>query len=432
MRHFIAFIVLALLVMLSGIGFAQGNGDAGKDKGATGEVALEIAESEHGWTIHAVSIDAHELLTTFAAQAHLQLIVDDALKRRITINIVDKPPLEVLKVIVDAYGFAWAEVDGMHILSEGMPRSPSSYLLSDIASVTTKYVTPSQAWSLLPTFLQGEVKINTDQNAVILSGPTPVLEKFRQDVARFDIPAAQIMLNVDVVEFTNMDTDTFSAMLSYGNAHIGISTDSLTGESTLTALTMLPTNFTARLQALVEEQRARVRANPRIATVSGRGANIFIGQQQYLTNPVYIPGRGSSYSIDAGVSLSITPLTGGGGEIILDLSEEISTLSAPDTVTGLPTKTTRSASSTIRVRDGQTIVIGGLRQAEDRSTRRAIPILSKLPLVGSFFRSKKIESTMVDLAIFITARTLSQTGHLPGVEEDELMLRMGVEEKPAP
>jgi len=432
MRYFIAFFVLALVLMLSGAGFTEGNGNNSKDNGATSEPILEITESERGWTIHAVSIDAHELLTTFAARAHLQLIVDDALKRRITLNIVDKPPLEVLKVIVDAYGFAWAEVDGLNILSEGMPRSPSSYLLSDIASVTTKYVTPSQAWSLLPTFLQGEVKINTDQNAVILSGPAPVLEKFRQDVARFDIPAAQIMLNVDVVEFTNIDTDTFSAMLSYDNARAGISTDSLTGESTLTALTVLPTEFSARLQALVESQRARVRANPRIATVSGRGANIFIGQQQYLTNPVSIPGRGSSYSIDAGVSLSITPLTGGGGEIILDLSEEISTLSAPDSVTGLPTKTTRSARSTIRVRDGQTIVIGGLRQAEDRSTRRAIPILSDLPLLGSLFRSKRIETTMVDLAIFITARTLSQTGHLPEAEEEGLLQRIDKEEKPAP
>jgi len=256
-----------------------------------------------------------------------------------------------------------------------------------------------------------------------------VLEKFRQDVAKFDIPAAQIMLNVDVVEFTNMDTDTFSALLSYDNDKFGISTDSLTGESTLSALAFLPTNFTARLQALVEHHKARVHANPRIATVSGRGASIFIGQQQYLTNPVNLPS-GSSYSIDAGVSLSITPLTGGDGEIIIDLSEEVSTLSAPDAVTGLPTKTTRSANSTIRVRDGQTIVIGGLRQAEDRSTRHAIPVLSKLPLVGNFFRSKRTETTMVDLAIFITARTLSQTGHLPAAEEEQLKQKIGIEEKP--
>ena len=82
------------------------------------------------------------------------------------------------------------------------------------------------------------------------------------------------------------------------------------------------------------------------------------------------------------------------------------------------------------MRDGQTIVIGGLRQAEDRSIRRAIPILSDIPLVGTFFRSHRVENTMVDLVIFITARTLSQTGHLPAAEETEIKGRIGLEEKP--
>lgn len=397
---------------------------------ADGPPPLTITATEHGWTVHAVSVDAHELLTTFAAQAHLQLIVDDALRRRVTIRLVDKTATEILDAIVDAYGFSSAVVDGVYIISEGIPRSPSSYLLSDITSITMQYVKPSQAWSLLPVFLQGEVKINSDQNAVILCGPKPVLEKFRQDVAQFDIPAEQIMLSVDVVEFTEMHSDAFSALLDYENAKVGISTDSLSGQQTLTALTTLPTNFAAHLRMLQEERKAQVRANPRIATVSGRGANIFIGQQQYLTNQVNIPGRGNSYNIDAGVSLSITPLTGGDGEIILDLNEEVSTLSAPDAITGLPTKTTRSAYSVVRVRDGQTVVIGGLRQTEERATRRAIPILSEIPLVGNFFRSKRVEETMVDLAIFITARTLSRTGHLPAEEEARLKARAGLEEAP--
>ncbi|HEY3376007.1 MAG TPA: hypothetical protein VGL77_00810 [Armatimonadota bacterium] len=421
------FRLLAFLLVASMACLVSHAADA-PDTGSSANPAVQIVPSPHGWTIHAVSVESHELLTTFAAAAHLQLIVDDTVRRRVTVHIVDKPAAEVIKVIVDAYGFSWAEVEGVQIISEGMPRTPSSYLLSDIASVTTKYVTPSQAWSLLPVFLQGEVKINTDQNSVVLSGPKPVLDKFRRDVAQFDIPAAQILLEVNVVEFTDVSTDSFAAMLGYQSGKVGITTDSLTGQLTLTALTRLPTNFTAKLQALVENRKARVRANPRIATVSGRWANIFIGQQQYLTTPVNIPGKGSSNSIDAGVSLEMTPLTGGAGEIILDLREEISTLSTPDPVTGLPTKTTRSANSVVRVNDGQTIVIGGLRQMENRSVRRAIPILSEAPLIGNLFKSKRVENTMVDLCIFITARTLSQTGHLPAGEETEIRGRVGVEE----
>jgi len=388
------------------------------------EKILEIEPAPHGWTVYAVNINAHELLITFAADAHLPLIVDDTVKRNLTINVVDKTPREVLQVIVDAYGFSWAEVEGVHIISEGMPRTPSSYLLSDIASVTTKYVAPGQAQKLFPLFLQSHIKVNTDQNALVLSGPRAVLDKFREDVAQFDVPAAQIMLDVNVVEFTDVDTDTFAAMLGYSNANLGITTDSLTGQLTLNAIVNLPTLFFSQLKALVEKREARVRANPRIATVSGQSATIFIGQEQYLTTPVGSSGN----SIKAGVRLTMTPLTGGGGEIILDLNEEISTLSAPDSVTGLPTKTTRTASTIVRVRDGQTIVIGGLRQGESRSVRRAIPILSEIPIIGNLFRSKKIQETTVDLAIFVTARVLSPTGHLPADEEAQIHERMGVAE----
>ena len=387
----------------------------------TAEKVLSLAPAEHGWTIHAVNVEAHELLTTFAGQAKLPLIVDDTVKRKITINLVDKPADQVLNTIVDAYGFSFAVVDGINIISNGVPRSPSSYLLYDIALVTTKYVAPARAQQLLPVFLQSQVKLNTDQNAVILSGPKSLLEKFRQDVAQFDVPAAQIMLDVNVVEFTDVDTDAFSAMLGYSNGDFGVTTDSLTGQLTTTGIVDLPTDFFSKLQALQEQRRARIRANPRVATLSGQYSTIFIGQQQYLTTPVNLPGQGSSNSINAGVSLSVSPLTGGEGEIILDINEEISTLSAPDAVTGLPTKTTRTARTVVRVRDGQTIVTGGLRQTESRSVRKAIPILSDIPLIGPLFRSKRTENTSVDLAIFITARLLSQTGHLPAAEEARIL-----------
>lgn len=389
--------------------------DKTADKGeAPGK--LEIDKSPRGWTLHALNSDAHELLTSFAAAAHLPLLVDDTVKRKITIHLADKTETEILTTIVDAYGFSWAQIEGVHIISEGMPKTPSSYLLSDIASVTTKYVAPAQAKQLLPIFLQQHVMVNTDQNAVVLSGPKPVLDKFRDDVAQFDVPAAQIMLDVNVIEFTDVDTDSFAALLGHSNANMGVTTDSLTGQLTLTAIADLPTVLYGALEALVARRKARVQANTRVATVSGQSASIFIGQQQYLSTPV---GSGSN-SINAGVSLSMRPLTGGGGEIILDLSEEISTLSAPDATTGLPTKTTRTASTTVRVRDGQTIVTGGLRQAEMRSVNRAIPILGDLPLLGRFFRSKRTEKTMVDLAIFITARSLTQTGHLPAEEEQRI------------
>jgi type II secretory pathway component GspD/PulD (secretin) len=78
----------------------------------------------------------------------------------------------------------------------------------------------------------------------------------------------------------------------------------------------------------------------------------------------------------------------------------------------------------VRVNDGQTIVIGGLTQQEQRDVRTKIPVLGDIPLLGPlFFRTKDVRSTKTELVLFITPRVLSDTGHLPEAEEQELKKR---------
>jgi len=400
------------------------------DEAKPGDSSISITADERGVSLFAVNADAHQLLSELARQTGLPIIVDDTVDRKITLNLVAKQPREILDTIVDTYGLSFAEVDGISIFSEGIPNSPSSYLLSSIGSYTTQYVSAAQARELMPAFLTKYVKANASQNAVVLSAPEAVLRRFQEDIEQFDQPPAQIMLDVLVVEFTDIDTDTFATQIGWSNNRLGLAVDSLTGDLSFTAIARLATDFHAWIDALVRERKARVRACPRIATVSGSGAEIFIGTQQYLEIPVSIPGRGTQNSIDAGVSLEMRPLTGGNGEIILAIEEEISTLGAVSEATGLPEKTTRSASTTVRVRDGQTLIIGGLRQDESREVRSRIPVLSDIPLIGELFTSHSIENTSVDLAIFVTARLLSQTGHLPAAEEELLRERYLPESQP--
>ncbi|MCS6861807.1 MAG: type II and III secretion system protein, partial [Abditibacteriales bacterium] len=78
------------------------------------------------------------------------------------------------------------------------------------------------------------------------------------------------------------------------------------------------------------------------------------------------------------------------------------------------------ANSVVKVRDGETIIIGGLQQTETRTLRTRLPLLGDLPLIGNFFRSTKTSRVQTDLVIFVTPRVLSQTGHLPPAQEAEL------------
>jgi len=404
-----------------------------------------ITVTQTGVTVHAMNVYAHRLFARLAERTGMQLVVDDAIKdRKVTVHLSDKSPDEIVNYIVAAYGFSSGRISGITMISEGIPRRPSSYLLSTIESIPTQYVEADNAKSLLPVFLQDHVKVNRDQNAVVLSAPTDVLRKFRDDIKQFDIPAAQIMLEILVVEFTDFDADTFDLGLRWQNAGRGAEFGTLPlpqdnvllpartlGEVLMRGVADLPTEFRVRLDALVSQGRARVRAAPRIATVSGQRASFFVGIQRYLREPIEMPAenQGGEYYggsvmrnyIDAGVRLNVVPWTGDGKEIICDIRPcEVSTLSAPDPITGLPEKSTRTANTTVRVRDGQTIIIGGLRQEESRKVTTKVPLLGDLPLLGNLFRSRNNVCFRTDLVIFITPCVLSQTGHLPADREQQL------------
>ena len=111
-------------------------------------------------------------------------------------------------------------------------------------------------------------------------------------------------------------------------------------------------------------------------------------------------------------------------EHLIDVNAEVSTLSPPDPLTKLPEKSTRTATTIVRIDDGKTIVIGGLNQQENRSVRTKIPILGDLPLFGPLlFQGHTQTATNAELVIFITPRILSSTGHLPEDEEKTLIDR---------
>jgi type II secretory pathway component GspD/PulD (secretin) len=294
-------------------------------------------------------------------------------------------------------------------------------------------VQASNAKSLLPVFLQDHVKVNYEQNAVVLSAPTDVLDKFEQDIQQFDVPAAQIMLEILVVEFTDWDTASYNLGIRWQSAGRGAEWGTLSlpalegseptrglGEVVLRGIADLPNEFRASLEALETARRAKVRAAPRIATVSGRWASFFVGIERYLRQPIETGDGGTTNFIDAGVRLNIAPWTGDGEEIICEIHPEVSTLSALDPVTGLPEKITRTADTMVRVKNGQTIVIGGLRQEEERRIRTKVPILGDIPLLGALFRSSATSVNRTDLVIFVTPRVLSLTGHLPPDEEQRL------------
>jgi type II secretory pathway component GspD/PulD (secretin) len=144
----------------------------------------------------------------------------------------------------------------------------------------------------------------------------------------------------------------------------------------------------------------------------GQDIPVFVRQvTQSPGNPPVITTNESIQTITVGTVLSITPQVSSSGLITLDVTPAVSRLVRTETSatgqTNAPVIDIRQASSIIRVRDGATVVMGGLVQDSSSTTRRKIPVLGDIPLLGKAFSGNYESSERTELIFFITPRVVS-------------------------
>lgn len=159
----------------------------------------------------------------------------------------------------------------------------------------------------------------------------------------------------------------------------------------------------------------KILSNPKLVVVNNQEAKILVGQRQaYVTTTTTTGQTTSTISedvtfIDVGIQLSVTPTINSEGYVRLVVKPEISsvvgTLKTP-TNNLIPIVDTSMAETTVLVKDGSTIIIGGLRKEEKVTTIKRIPFFSQLPLIGKFFQNESHENETTELLILITPHIL--------------------------
>ena len=372
--------------------------------------------------IQVLKVDMLKVLGEIAKESGMNIVVDDAVaKRTVSLSLDNIKPEDVVQNIASAYGLALSKMGDVYMVSEGVPTDLATYRASGTQSFPMKFVRAQTASELLPTFLYSYLHVNSEQNAVVVSAPTQMLDKIGTDLGRVDIAPPQIMIEAVALELSSAEDLSVSLGLVGQSARAGQGAiDTETGDISYTTIGKLPTDFQAKLKALVVNHKARIHSTPRMAVVNGKKAEIFIGAQRFIHVEWIDYGQKSEKikGVDVGTRISVTPWTGGNGEITTTIAPEVSNIIELDRETGLPTLSSRRASTTVRVKDGETIVVGGLTQKQDYYTTRKIPILGDLPVLGQLFRSKSHSSSSTELVILITPRILTDSGHLPNAEEE--------------
>jgi len=169
-----------------------------------------------------------------------------------------------------------------------------------------------------------------------------------------------------------------------------------------------PMTFQATMQALQKNSRSKILARPKLVAVSGKTADILVGQR--IPFETTIPGEGTvTRSVnfqDVGLGLTFTPVVGSDGAITLYIAPMVSSFQS-FSPQGYPIVSTRQASTIVRCHTGDMIVIGGLLNEDETKVLSGIPFLKNIPVLGELFKARDNRRTRTDLVIFAQVELLA-------------------------
>jgi len=356
--------------------------------------------------ISALHTPLADLLQAVGVAQDLPLVVQaGAADADVSLALPDATLADLLGALRVGYGL----VASPRALDEG---GGLTFGRGDSAAVTTslhlRSLTPDQARLLLPDFLLPSVRVDAANNALIVTSTPEVAAKMARDLAGLDLPRPQVRVEVTAWEFASGEDARYALSLTrtLGRESEGLDTDA--GQITVLSQAGQTRRFQAAVSALAASSRAHLTARPFLLVASGAQGTFFLGQTRYVT-VLQQQGRfgqqaPSALPIQIGYSLSVRPTVGAGDDITLDLDPRISTVDAIERGSGLPTVGIREAKSVLRVRAGDTVILGGLDSDLLDRTNRGPTLFAHVPLLRDLFRSHRKSRARTSLILLVTAR----------------------------
>lgn len=346
-----------------------------------------------------------DVLLVLSEELQLNLIADPSLAgQRIVLNRREVDPWELLRILESMAGIE-VSIDGGTLIANGI-KQPSAPPMQDKPKERIKvyrldYAEPDVVFSALTMILSEEqIRSHSEGKTVMVRALPEQLAEADLLVEELDEPLPQVLLEVWVQE---MSAD---ALKNMGIDWKGL--PSLAGDRdtpTVIELTWEPWELVMALRALEDAGQAKLLANPKIATLNGKEASIFVGDRV----PITLTNKdGETYLefLESGINLKVIPRVSEDEYITIQVRPEVSTFIWRGE-NQHPQIRTREAETEVRVKNGQPIIIGGLLQEQENELITKIPIISELPILGRLFRWQETKTLQTEMTIFLIPHIVS-------------------------
>ena len=414
-------------------------------------------------SLNVINEDPAKILQILSNQAQTNLVLLSVPDKKLTLNLRDVRLLDMIRHICALTSLKYLKIGGTFVLATGealksaypaeweaanplpipIPEAPkpvlvtSMILLNHISSARIAPVLEKMFDKSILTVVAGPIQESpsvTQQNTgestgstanvlansannestltaktLILRGPESVVREAEQLARDLDVLRPQVVIEVTIWDINDSALREFGASWSFGSFTINESPSKNLqfGNFTRTGL-----GFTSVLKALEKKDQAKVLASPNISVLDGERAFILIGDR--IIYPVLIGYSQANTPIFSkeeervGIYLQVAANVAGDGEITLSLYPQVSTVTGFLEVNGAsyPQISTREAQSTLRIKSGETLVMGGLLKNEEITQMEKVPFLGDIPFLGELFKRRKTTKSASQVLISIKPTVL--------------------------
>lgn len=386
-------------------------------------------------TLEVNNASLDQLIRSIAIQSGINIVIYDRLTGEISAKLNEIPIDNALRFLLQNTKFTfWKEKEIYFVGSREMNQQKTTVIIP-LRHIMAEETAISK---ILPPTISSNavVKYNSEQNALIVIGSFDVVAQAQDFIEKVDKPVPQVLIEALVVDFNvskirdygisiftqgtkdssgNWMSEKFlpSLDLKPGRKKTERILNSIFNELGMNRIVKLPENFRAGIQALEHADVVKVHSTPQIATINGNPASITIGETRYykLQKETKAPVEYSSTVIGTderfevikfNTQLHVTPWVMDDGYVMVKIRPEFNIPRTGGDGSTPPNVDTRVIESMVRLRNGQTIVLGGQRQTEDVVSRDGIPFLSSIPILGYLFSSRTISKNETQMMIFLT------------------------------
>lgn len=399
----------------------------------------QINEPTELVTLDYKDAELSSVLRALSYSYNLNLVATKDIKGKVTVALRDVTVDEALNAVLKVNGYTFTRDGNLIYITPG----PG---LEGIGVVTVtiplKYLTAAEASELLQKVIssKGDIRINEATNSLVVTDFPSSIDKLKAVLGDTDIAPIQVLIEAKLVDITEKDyqnfgvtytldykpagnikglfgrSTTYQEELAGGQTMAGPSSTLSGGQLKITTLTLKGLSGTVTIDALIQDNKAHLLASPSIATLSGKEARIIIGERYpYKEKTQTTTGTTETTKfVDIGTTLRVTPQVSPDGWITMNVHPEVSSLTS--SLDAGPRIATREADATIRVRDGETIIIGGLIKRQDDRVKGRIPIIGHIPILGWLFTKASSDLTSTELVVFITPRIIRTPEEMKAIE----------------